>query len=174
MERSLNECFNSSLQFDPEALFEKESLKNSNLKGLFKFRLLYNEHRYKTEFVPYSLPHIRLLKPVFADDIIYNCKFSDRSKLNILSSQKGRAHDVLIIKNGLVTDTSFANIIFYDGNEWITPDTPLLRGTQREYLLRKGLIREVPVRYHDIQYFKEARIINAMIRMEDRIIVKML
>jgi 4-amino-4-deoxychorismate lyase len=69
----------------------------------------------------------------------------------------------LIVKNGFITDTSSANILFYDGRDWVTPSTPLLMGTCREKLLRGGKIREENIKRDDIYKFKHFRLINAMI-----------
>jgi 4-amino-4-deoxychorismate lyase len=80
------------------------------------------------------------------------------------------ADEVIIIKNGCVTDTSYTNICFFDGKEWLTPDTPLLQGTMRRYLLDKGVIREVRIRRKDIQYFKKVSLINAMMELGEIII----
>jgi 4-amino-4-deoxychorismate lyase len=71
--------------------------------------------------------------------------------------------DVLIVKNGLITDTSFANIAFSDGNKWYTPDTPLLKGTQRAYYLAQGILTERRISPADLRGFTKARLINAML-----------
>ncbi len=68
----------------------------------------------------------------------------------------------MIIKNGKVTDCSIGNLIFRLGNQWLTPDTPLLAGTQREKLLQEGKIRETTIYAKDIEKFDEIRLINAM------------
>jgi len=48
-----------------------------------------------------------------------------------------QADEVVFIKNGMVTDCSIGNLLFFDGHEWITPYIPLLKGTQRAFLLDK-------------------------------------
>jgi 4-amino-4-deoxychorismate lyase len=69
--------------------------------------------------------------------------------------------DIIIIKNGLVTDTSFSNICFYDGTRWLTPAKPLLKGTMRAYLLSKNLIIEKDISVEIIKSYKKLRFINA-------------
>ncbi len=175
MKRSLKECFNRTLAFDAERLLMEKQEKNKNRNGLFKFRLLYDERSFWTEFVPYSLPRIKILKPVEAEQVRYHCKFTDRNVLNDLAKQKGIADDVLIVQNGMVSDTSFANIIFFDGSSsWLTPKTALLKGTQRAFLLDKGLIKEADIPLSDALHFSKAQIINAMIRLEDAVEVKII
>ncbi len=169
MKRSVKDCLQSSLKFNPEDIFEKTEEENLNLKGLFKFRLLYNTSEFKTEFVKYTLPTVKTLKPVFADKIDYSCKFADRRALNLLAAGKENCDDILIIHNGFVTDTSFANVLFYDGTNWLTPDTPLLAGTMRAYLLDQGIIKPAHITLDTAKNFKKVRIINAMIRFDDKV-----
>ncbi len=167
MHQSVKTCFRQSLKFDPEKVLQEALPTMENKQGLFKFRLLYANNNYQWEFVPYNLPDIKTLKPVVANNIEYRCKFIDRSSLNNLRQLKGKADDILIIKNGEVTDTSFANIVFYDGSRWVTPKNPLLKGTRRAALLDAGIITEAIITLDDLSNFEEARIINAMIKLED-------
>ena len=99
---------------------------------------------------------------VHADHIIYDHKYVDRSELNELKDNC-RADDVLIVKNGCVTDVTFANIAFTNGKDWVTPDTPLLPGTMRESLLRSGQIRQSRITPCDLTKFSHFRLINAML-----------
>ena len=69
----------------------------------------------------------------------YDLKYFDRKIFDDLKKNI-KADDILIIKNGFITDTSIANILFFDGKKWITPKKPLLKGTVRERLLRMKLI----------------------------------
>jgi len=171
MKQSVSDCFSQSLQFIPKQVFLETQQSFGEKPGLFKFRLLYNNKSYQWEFVPYTLPDINTLKLTIDDQIDYSCKFSDRKKLNQLKKQRDNADDILIIKNGAITDTSFANIIFSDGTNWFTPKNPLLRGTQRAYLIDQGIISEAVIAPDDIKQFKEVRLINAMIRFDDKIII---
>ena len=44
--------------------------------------------------------------------------------------------------DGTITDTSFTNVLIETEAGYLTPARPLLKGTQREGLLRAGLIAE--------------------------------
>ena len=89
-------------------------------------------------------------------------KYSDRSLINTLFAQRGTCDEIIIIKNGKVTDCSIGNLIFRQGKKWYTPDSPLLLGTQREKLLQEGKIQERTIFQEDIVNFDEIKIINAM------------
>ena len=43
---------------------------------------------------------------------------------------KREQDEILITRNGLLTDTSIANIALFNGKEWHTPKHPLLKGVQ--------------------------------------------
>ena len=97
--------------------------------GIVKMRILYNEETIKdVSFQKYKYPEINSLKMVEGNDICYGLKFEDRTAINNLYLQKEECDDILIIKDGFVTDTSFCNIIFVKNNTCFTPDTPLLEG----------------------------------------------
>lgn len=131
--------------------------------GRFRLRISYNESSTKTEIEPYITKNITRLKVwAVAPSFDYSLKYTDRSVINNLFSQRGCCDDVLIIKNGMVTDTSACNIVFFDGQKWITPSTPLLCGTARVRLLADGTIEERPVVVRDIHKFEAFRLINAL------------
>ena len=135
-------------------------------RGVYKCRLRYGRRIEQVEFVPYEPRTIRTLRRVHCDTIDYSHKYADRSELNELFARRKGCDDVLIIKNGLVTDTSYANVIFYDGQRWVTPATPLLRGTQRQYLLDRRIISEQLIREQDLHAFQQFRPINALLGTE--------
>ncbi|NQU80155.1 MAG: aminotransferase class IV, partial [Bacteroidetes bacterium] len=135
-------------------------------KGLYKCRVIYNLEITKVEFLPYKQPEITTLKLITCKNLDYKYKFENRQAITKLLELKGRCDDILILKNDLITDTSFCNIIFYDENNWITPSKPLLKGIQREYLLEKGMISEASIKAGDIYNFNSFKLINAMIDFE--------
>lgn len=112
---------------------------------------------------PYEAKNITSLKIVYDNAIEYAYKFEDRSVLNNLFSQRNDCDDILIIKNGLVTDSSYSNVVFFDGARWITSAKPLLAGTMRQYLLDTGAIFEDEIRVEQISLFKKVRLINALL-----------
>jgi len=135
-------------------------------KGLFKCRVTYGEQIEKIEFEPYQPRLVQSLRLLNDNTIEYNFKYQNRAHINALFAQRGDADDVLIIKNGFITDTSYANIVFWNGNQWITPDTFLLAGIQRARLLEEGIIVEQKIRAQDIPKYSHARLINSMMDFE--------
>jgi 4-amino-4-deoxychorismate lyase len=86
-----------------------------------------------------------------------------------LLAKKENCDDILIINNGRVTDTSYCNVVFSDGEKFLTSSTPLLRGTKREKLIREKIIKEEEITLKDLRLFKKAILINAMIDIDDNI-----
>nr|WP_241518404.1 aminotransferase class IV [Bacteroidetes bacterium endosymbiont of Geopemphigus sp.] len=102
-----------------------------------------------------------------SDDIEYRYKLTDRSAFEKLKPEDTEHTEIIIVKKGFVTDTSYANLAFFNGNEWHTPAQPLLKGVQREHLLKLGMIREREIREKDLKNYKTVRLINAMLDFEE-------
>lgn len=133
-----------------------------NLTHLTRCRIDYNATTFQIQFFPYQRRKITTFQPVICDEIDYSLKFSDRTLLNHLLEQRGDCDEIIIIKQGKVTDCSIGNLAFRQGEQWLTPDSPLLIGTQRTYLLATGKIKEKTIFAEDIAQFDEIRVINAM------------
>ena len=100
--------------------------------GIVKCRIIYSRTITEITFSHHIPRIVTTLKMVVDDQIDYAFKYADRQRLEtLLGQQPDKNSDILIIKNGFVTDTSYSNIVFHDGSRWVTPDTPLLAGTQR-------------------------------------------
>jgi len=108
----------------------------------------------KREFKTFKLIH---------SDIEYNFKYLNRSYLENLYKQREDCDDIIIVKDNLITDTTIANIAYFDGKDWFTPKTPLLKGSMRAYLLKNKLLLEKDVKIEDIKNAKKIAIMNAII-----------
>ena len=53
------------------------------------------------------------------------------------------------------------------GPSWVTPDSPLLPGTKRRVYLDLQIIHEKKIETADLKGFSHARLINAMIDLND-------
>lgn len=140
-------------------------------KGTVKCRFLYNRSAYSAEFSHYTPRSIQSLKLVNGDHIEYSMKYTGRDSLEQLTRQKEACDDILVVQNGRITDTSYTNIVLFNGEMWVTPIYPLLHGTCRARLVKEGRIREGDVRVEDLEHYKTFRLINAMMdfdAQEDR------
>ncbi len=143
-------------------------------EGIFRCRILYKEDIEKIEFVQHKPFAASSLKLIYRDDIDYSVKYADRELLLSLYEIRGESDEILIVKNGFITDTSISNIAFrQDEGSWVTPDTPLLNGTMRMYLLETGQITEAPIRPENLNTFSGAKMINAMMDLETASLIEM-
>ena len=162
--RSYPQLFGSNNPFLLEKLLRiPEAVKN----GLFKARFVYSEKEYYWEFHPYSPKKIKRLKRVEANDLDYSLKYQDRKALQSLLEGRKKKTEVIILKNDFVTDSTYSNLIFRSGESWYTSNTPLLEGTCRARLLSEGKITSIPIRKEDLSQFEAAKLINAMLEMEE-------
>ncbi|MBP1672354.1 MAG: branched-chain amino acid aminotransferase [Bacteroidetes bacterium] len=138
----------------------------------YKLSILYNETQIeKFQLSPYSPSTINKFKVLIDNEIDYSLKYADRSRLEQLKSKAQMCDEVIIVKNGEVTDTSFSNLLFWDGVKWITPENPLLKGTCRERLLQNGIISSQKISVNQLGTFSKMMLINAMLDFdEDRAI----
>ncbi len=142
--------------------------------GAYRCRVLYGRKIEEIQFHPHQSRPVNSLKIIHCNDIEYEYKFADRRKLEDLYEMRGICDEVLIIKNGFITDTSISNVVFSlpDG-WWVTPDTPLLKGTMRMYLLDTGQIAEAVLRLDDLPLLTGARMINCMMDLESGPVIEM-
>ena len=129
---------------------------------IFKCRVTYDRKIIKIEFEKHKHRVINSLKVIHCNEIDYHLKYSNREQLRDLYEKREDCDEVLIIKDGFVTDTSFSNIVFWNGSQWITPENPLLEGTARARLLDQKVILKGEIRIEELSKYPRARIINAL------------
>ncbi len=128
----------------------------------YRCKVIYNKNIQSVDFIPYTKRAFQSFK-IIHSTINYPHKSVNRDALNKLFEQRGICDDILIIKDGLLSDTSIANIAIYDGYQWTTPKKPLLLGTQRAKLLKNKLIIEKDIKIKDMKNIVHFAIINALI-----------
>lgn len=134
--------------------------------GLFKCRIIYDKDTFEVAYIPYAYALIQSLKVVESNKIEYEHKTENRVDINNLYNTRGTCDDVIIVKNGLVTDASSANILLKRDKCWYTPHKPLLKGTKRAELLDKDLIKEKEIPLADVNQYESVKLINAMRGLE--------
>jgi 4-amino-4-deoxychorismate lyase len=139
--------------------------------GPYKVRVLYGPSVETIEISDYHFRSIESLKMVHHDSLDYHLKYTDRLILNDLFAQRGECDDIIIVKNRQVTDSFAANLLFFDGRSWFTPEKPLLKGTKRQALLDRGIISEKEIGVDEIFNYQKVGLINAMIDFEEMPIV---
>ena len=150
-----------------EELCLEDFIDASGYTGLTRCRVVYSDRIEKVEYLPYTIREVRTLKLVTDDEAEYSFKREDRSVLDRNFYLRDDADDVIIVRHGLLTDTSIANIALYRDGHWYTPRSPLLKGTRRMSLLQGGMILEADIKASDLLLYDRIRIFNAMIGFGD-------
>lgn len=130
--------------------------------GLYRCRILYGEKLHSIEYIPYVQKEINSLK-IVPSNIDYALKYANRDALNTLLQSNKEVDEVIIEKEGYLTDITIANIAFYDGKQWFTPENPLLKGTMRAKLISEGFLQQREIRKKDLNNYTQVALINAML-----------
>ena len=158
------------LSSNPEPSFQLENYLRTfpvPETGLFKCRMLYGSGFSEPEYIPYQKRNIQSLRLVEDKGIDYDFKYAKRHDLDWIFHQRGTCDDVLMMRNGRVTDTTYCNIAFRKGNEWFTPEHPLLAGVRRESLLQAGVLQTFPGKVETLHEFETFKLFNALINWDE-------
>ena len=130
--------------------------------GIVRCRIVYGHTLREITFTPYRRRRLERLIAVDAGAMDYAFKYADRSPLARPQIPLTEADELLFVRDGYVTDTSYTNLILRRGDELVTPDTFLLDGTCRRRLLRTAQVRTAQVRLSDLPAYDELLLVNAM------------
>ncbi|MCX6280384.1 MAG: aminotransferase class IV [Bacteroidetes bacterium] len=142
-------------------------------KGIVRCNMIYEKDLIEVTFRHYVKYPVRSLKLVNADSIDYHLKYYDRKALEELVAMRGECDEIIIVKDGLITDSSISNLIFYNGSRWYTPANPLLEGTCRSRLLAEGKVLKREIRPGDLDQYQGCKLINAFREPEDEKMIRM-
>jgi 4-amino-4-deoxychorismate lyase len=167
------EYHNARLNYARRVLFNAQNyidlqniIQAPSQNGIYKSRIVYSNTIENIEYSPYQDKNrdFKTFKVIPDNNIIYNFKYLNRTDLNRLVALKNAdTDDIIIVKNGFVTDSSIANLAFWSHNKWITPLKPLLKGTMRERLLRENKIVEAVITLEDLKKFSNMAMMNALL-----------
>lgn len=159
LEKTISKFFPSINKFDLAELIKLPKLDSNKI---YKCRIIYSNTIHEISFVEYKRKIIQSVKKVFNNEIEYSFKFENRDLINFLLKNSG-ADEIIIVKNGFITDTSFSNIIFDDGKSLFTPSRPLLFGTKLDFLMQTNTINQTEIKVNDLKFFKSFYLINSML-----------
>ncbi len=163
MDESYYKCFGLKNPFDLKKIFQNQKSPSS---GTVKYRLTYERKHFQIEFSPYRERLFNAFYLVESPHLEYSLKYADRKPLEELKENFPSDAEIIILQNGRITDTTFSNLAFFDGMQWITPETFLLNGTTRQRLMSEGKIISAPLHRNDLRNFVSFKLINAMLPWE--------
>jgi 4-amino-4-deoxychorismate lyase len=154
----------------PISLFENLNQSIVPQEGIYKCRIVYDTDFLSLEIVPYVRREINSLRLVETNMESYPYKLEDRTGFNAAFALRGDCDDVLLVKNGLLTDTSYSNIALFDGKDWFTPRVPLLYGVNRAELLENGKLIEKDIAVGELKDYQQICLFNAMIEFGELVL----
>lgn len=157
--RKTQAAFFHSADFDVNELYDTLT---DYPEGLFKVRVDYDSAITGIRVDLYEIQPHRKLGLMEAGHFDYSFKFSDRDFFRESLERYPDCDDILFLKDGCITDTTYCNVAFFDGEEWVTPTTCLLPGTKRAALIHSEVLREGKVTLNDLENFEAIAFINAM------------
>ena len=130
--------------------------------GLYKFRLEYDlENNVTQQILPYAVSEHDDFELVINNTIDYSFKSADRTEFQQMKKDSG-ADEIIIVKDGQMTDSSYSNLLFLKDKKWFTPKTYLLNGVMRQSLLSSKKIQETEITLDNIETFSHFQLINAL------------
>jgi len=130
--------------------------------GLYRCRIVYNTQIKSIEYIPYVPKKINTFK-IIPSSLDYHLKYTYRDTFNKLLSANSNTDEIIIEKEGYITDTTIANIAFYDKKQWVTPAKPLLEGTMRQKLIEEGFLQTKQIKANEIGNYSQVALMNAMV-----------
>lgn len=134
--------------------------------GLYKCRVVYDNEIRDVQWQPYIPKPRNRVQLVDARAINYQYKYLNRTMFEQLANRYP-VDDLILIKNGTVTDALYSNLVFENNSGLFTPDTPLLLGTRRQYLLNGNVIQLAHITPQNLHQYRWVHFINAMLNLGD-------
>lgn len=137
--------------------------------GWYKLRVTYDLYgNHNAELIAYQMKSISKFGLIDIHGKTYEYKYANRDWINEALEKSGM-DEIILHDAGLIKDTSYANLVFYDGTDWYTPEAPLLEGTQRAKLIQEGIIQPKYLYLEDLANYTKFKCINALMGWEDTI-----
>ena len=128
---------------------------------LLRCKVIYDKYNIlDISYTPYEKKEVVKFEFVYDDNISYDKKLLDRTQIDNLKTTN---NEIIIVKNGYITDTSIANIAIYENNRWITPKNPLLLGTTRKRYIDSGLLVLDNITPQRVKKANKIALMNAMV-----------
>lgn len=121
-EREFRTAFMAHFRKEPIfSLFDTVEIKKINNSLRYKLKIKYTENGIQWCISEYINKIPTSLKLIRDDTISYDLKFTERTHLDCLYQKKEQVEDVLIVKNGFITDATYSTILFTDRQKIVTP-----------------------------------------------------
>lgn len=135
--------------------------------GRIKCRIEYTDTIRSVTFTPYQQKMRTTVALVTDNNISYTYKSTNRQQFTRLI-QHAHTDDVIIVRNGMITDATYCNLVFEDHDGHLfTPSDALLCGTCRQRLIDNGEVTVRHIRADELRNYKTVYFINAMMDIHE-------
>jgi 4-amino-4-deoxychorismate lyase len=158
------------LNFGKSPFFQLQEIvkiDSSNAMGVVKCRIKYDLDRIiEITYSEYTIKNIQTISLAELGGRKYDFKYADREWIADMLLKSG-TDEIIMTDQGIIKDASYANLAFYDGELWYTPQIPLLEGTQRAFLLESKKIHPREISVDDLHKYQQVKFINAMMSWDE-------
>ena len=130
--------------------------------GVYRAKLIYNVSILSLDYYPYT-PRVIECISIVPSDIEYSYKYLDRTILDDIRISYPESDEILFTRDGLLTDSTIANVALSKEGRWYTPAQPLLEGTTRARLIDSGFLLPIDIEVSTIESYDGLALMNAMI-----------
>ena len=132
-------------------------------EGTQKCRFIYDDKKYRIEIIDYHLIEPKRIGWLKIDpNFTYPFKYYDRSFFTRIKDSYSGFNEILLVKNDMITDSTYCNLIVYAKDNWIIPQTCLLNGVERTRIISEYNFAIEPITIDEFLSAKEYKLINAM------------
>ncbi|MGB9730384.1 MULTISPECIES: aminotransferase class IV [Calditerrivibrio] len=164
-QKRIDWTFQNYYKFVPFFSVEKISANLTFSDGINRLKIIYDPSNVEIQIFPYNRKRVDYFYIVELDHLDYKFKYENRDILEqYCTADYG---EPIFLINGFITDTTFSNLVFFDGQKWWTPSTYLLWGTKREALIDSNKIGVSEIRFSDLRYFEKFCLINSMNELDE-------
>jgi 4-amino-4-deoxychorismate lyase len=155
------------LQLNKLNIQEEAAKQQVDYSIVYKCKISYDLlGNYSISFAPYAIKNIQTFTFVDINLQEYDVKYTNRTWIND-ALHNATTDEVIFIKNKLIKDASYANVVLFDGVTWYTPRQPLLAGTKRALLIQENIIQERDIYIDQFNNYSRLKFINAMMLWEE-------
>ena len=130
--------------------------------GIYRAKLIYNVSILSINYYSYT-PRVTKSISIVSTDINYSYKYLDRATIDEIRIRYPESDEILLSQDGLLTDSTIANIALSKDGRWYTPTKPLLEGTTRARLIDSGYLTTRDIEVSTIECYDGLALMNAMI-----------
>ncbi len=134
---------------------------------VYKWRFLYDEYSYFSDIQLYIPQIISEFVLINQKKFTYPYKKTNRCFFDQTKGKLTQHTEVIYYANDYITDSSYGNIAFFTGEEWHSPEIPLLHGCMREKLICEAKIVLKNISINNLAIYKGFKLINALLGFEE-------